>query len=531
MKREKNSVEHRTQKVGKKLILTICLIMVVSFVFVLGIAGTMTYNNTVRLNEENAEKENRIIAEVLNGKIKSISQSILDLDAGFLALKSLDLKDKAEIMNSEVINIFKNADGILGIGVIVDTQAFGLKQDRYYTYVSEGEEEGSIDLEELEYDGTETWYVQGIANNKFTLLEPTYDEEWGLTVITYTKPIIDENGTMCGLVVIDLDFAFFQEQMAGVSSEKNYKSIITEDGVIVANGLNSELFGKNIHSLDETLDEAIQYIKTQKSYKTYREDYVTKQDSLKLYTPVIFDNVDTKWSIESTIEKKSFLAPVVRMLSLMFLVTVVTLLCVAIVIYLLVNNIISKPLLSIQRAMNKIANYDLNTEEERKALERYIEKKDEIGAISRSIRLMVSNLKSIVENIVSHANNTAATAEELTATAQSTNESAREVAGAVNDIAEGANSQANDATAAVQSIEESARSINEMIGVLAELKKAIENNWNYLNSIVNLINSYYQLGKYQQAKDYCIEALEVESEFLWVKNELYPKILKKLNNE
>ncbi len=475
MKREKNSMKHRSQKVGKKLILAICFIMVVSFVFVLGIAGTMTYRNTVYLNEQNAEKENRIIAEVLNGKIKSISQSMLDLNAGFLALKNVDLKDKVEIMNSEVVNVFKNADGILGIGVIVDPKAFGLSRNRYYTYVSEGEEEGTVDLEELDYDGTEPWYVQGIANNEFTLLEPSYDEEWELTVVTYTKPIIDDNGTMCGLVVIDLDFGFFQEQMARVSSEKNYKSIITEEGVIVANGLKSELFGENICSLDETLNEVVEYIKIQKNYKTYTKDYVTKQDALKLYTPVIFDNVDTKWSIESTIEKQSFLAPVVRMLLLMFIVTIVTLFGVAVVIYLLVNNIISKPMLNIQRAMNKIANYNLNTEEERKALEKYIDKSDEIGEISRSIRLMVNNLTSIVEHIVAHANNTAATAEELTATAQTTNESAQEVAFAVNDIAKGANSQANDATSAAHSIEETARSINEMVTVLNELEQAIEN--------------------------------------------------------
>ncbi len=81
------------------------------------------------------------------------------------------------------------------------------------------------------------------------------------------------------------------------------------------------------------------------------------------------------------------------------------------------------------------------------------------------------------------------------------------------------------------SVEEAIKYYLKSYNLMKSDKKAIENNWNYLNSIANLIHSYYELGKYQQAKDYCIEALEVEPEFLWVKNELYPKILKKLNNE
>lgn len=53
-------------------------------------------------------------------------------------------------------------------------------------------------------------------------------------------------------------------------------------------------------------------------------------------------------------------------------------------------------------------------------------------------------------------------------------------------------------------------------------------NWNYLNLLSTLINAYMDLGEYQNAKKYCIKTLAVEPDFKWVKNNLYPTVLKKI---
>ncbi len=55
-----------------------------------------------------------------------------------------------------------------------------------------------------------------------------------------------------------------------------------------------------------------------------------------------------------------------------------------------------------------------------------------------------------------------------------------------------------------------------------------EKNWNYLNLLVAIINNYYELEQYEEAKRYCLKALTVEPDFDWVKNHLYVKILNKL---
>jgi len=60
--------------------------------------------------------------------------------------------------------------------------------------------------------------------------------------------------------------------------------------------------------------------------------------------------------------------------------------------------------------------------------------------------------------------------------------------------------------------------------------KALTNNWNYLNLLASIINAYYELEEYQAAKEYCLKTLAIAPHFDWVKNELYPNILKALKD-
>jgi tetratricopeptide (TPR) repeat protein len=52
------------------------------------------------------------------------------------------------------------------------------------------------------------------------------------------------------------------------------------------------------------------------------------------------------------------------------------------------------------------------------------------------------------------------------------------------------------------------------------------NNWNYLNLLATIIHAYVELNKFEEAKKYCIKTLTIEPGFDWVKNNLYPKVLK-----
>lgn len=63
---------------------------------------------------------------------------------------------------------------------------------------------------------------------------------------------------------------------------------------------------------------------------------------------------------------------------------------------------------------------------------------------------------------------------------------------------------------------------------IMENNEQLSQNWNYLNVLATIVNAYIELEQYDKAKEYCVKTLEIEPNFDWVKNELYPQILKKL---
>jgi tetratricopeptide (TPR) repeat protein len=65
------------------------------------------------------------------------------------------------------------------------------------------------------------------------------------------------------------------------------------------------------------------------------------------------------------------------------------------------------------------------------------------------------------------------------------------------------------------------------------LEKDIENtkeNWNYLSLLIVIGQSYYYLNEYAAAKAVYEEILLLEPGFIYVRDELYPQLLKKIKN-
>ncbi len=61
-------------------------------------------------------------------------------------------------------------------------------------------------------------------------------------------------------------------------------------------------------------------------------------------------------------------------------------------------------------------------------------------------------------------------------------------------------------------------------------KSELNENWNYLNLLVIIGQSYEQTGQLKEAKLIYEKALNIEPQFLFMKDELYPELLKKIND-
>ncbi len=67
--------------------------------------------------------------------------------------------------------------------------------------------------------------------------------------------------------------------------------------------------------------------------------------------------------------------------------------------------------------------------------------------------------------------------------------------------------------------------------IMEEDRIAMKNDWNYLSLLTNMAEAYNEIKEYDKAEEYYKHILEVEPNFLWVKNELYPNFIKMRNNE
>ncbi len=306
---------------------------------------------------------------------------------------------------------------------------------------------------------TREWYKDTMAAGKILLSEP-YIRTDGVTVITITAPVI-QNGKTLAILGVDVDLNAIKSFTESVKLYESGKGIIIHDkGYFLAHQKYDAT--QNIYEVEDgKFKDLASKIFNSKSNFFERDNY--------LYTRSYIE--DTDWLFVIKVPKKEVEKQLHDLLLLMIATTIVLLVIIIIIIYIVATRT-SKPIVLVTKALDKLANFNLDTSEEKEKAKKWANNKDEIGEMIRSIEQMVNNLKNIVEHINSHASNTAATAEELTATAQSTNESAREITSAVGNIAQGATDQAQDTTQAAQNIEENANSIAEMIKILEELKLA-----------------------------------------------------------
>ncbi len=301
---------------------------------------------------------------------------------------------------------------------------------------------------------------------------PYLDQITGKTCLTIAIPSKNRSDKIVGALCIDIDTEVFSSYLADIKvGDSGYTYVINKDLITVAHKDKSLAGGdiQEIVSKSPELKPMVDIANSALSNGSAHGEYTFKGKDIRTAMMKI---PNTDWVFASVIYRESIEARIISLITKTSIIGVVIFAIMAIIGYLIGNSII-RPLTYIKSAIDKISNYNLDTEDERKALVKSFNRNDEVGDMIRSIRQMVVNLQSMVQNISAHASNTAATAEELTSTAQSTNESAREVASAMNNIADGASGQAQDTTEAAQSIEENTRSLNEMIEVLNELQLAI----------------------------------------------------------
>ena len=437
------------------------------------------YSTTTARDEKNKLEETRRLAKELEVRFAAAYQSGSDLQAVIQSIMDNETPygRSRETVIGNMKQMYKSNNYLYGIGAYFEPNAFDGKDSfkdpgRFTAYVYGDKNNMSLDLVN---DTNKEWYKRTLSEGKIIFLDPYFDSVTNQLATTYTYPIMSAGKTV-GVVIIDValdDIQSSLEKLEGNNAE-NYKILVTDKGVLVADSSNKETIMKNV---SEGVADMSQYLSAAQSSQegTFKvNDNSTGKKTNVVLVPVDTIGSSTKWAFASVTAVSYAHKEVNKNMIINIVISIFTTLLIGIIVFVLLIKKVTTPLALVEKMIVKMSDYDLELSEEKKEAESFISEKGEIGNIIRSLNKMVDNLVAIVQSINTNAQNTAATAEELTATAQSTSDTAGEVGNAVNSIAEGATAQAHDAQSAVVSAEESGKLLGEMLTTLNELSESMD---------------------------------------------------------
>lgn len=472
------------QGVGFRLSLTIAIFLIA----VLFTKSIYTSVGSYRQNIENRTQEaliqSRLTAKGLEKQFSDAAIPAYDMKHLLEEILSTVPKDQRsrDIIIRMMDSLIRNNPNLNAIGVYFEPNAYDGRdveyagqanfspEGRFVTYATMNGD-GKVDIsveDDMNPDGSNDWYSEPFEQKRTLLIEP-YEYE-GKILLTIGMPIMDGNRAV-GVINADIDVSFAQQKLQEESKTYgigNELVLLSDQGVIIANTSDPSLvMGK----VSEQLSQYQPYLEAiAKNQEVVEVSKNAEGERAKLlFVPIGFSGIDEKWVYGNINTLDSFTSQAKAEIIGNIAIDVLVVLIIIGLIYVFINRLVSKPIRIVDRAMEKMAGFDLDVSEEEEQAKLYLNRNDEIGSMIRSTKGMVDNLKAVIAVISSNAQNAAATAQQLTSSSQRTSDAAGEVASAVNNIADGATSQAEDTQRAAENIEKSNGLLQEMIHILEEL--------------------------------------------------------------
>ncbi|WP_341876728.1 methyl-accepting chemotaxis protein [Defluviitalea saccharophila] len=325
------------------------------------------------------------------------------------------------------------------------------------------------DYSNAEYDyASWEWYTMAIGADGVRWTDPYYDEVSGITMITAAAPLYDENNEFIGVVTSDMDLKVLQDIIKNIKVGTTGKAYLLDTNGIYIAAEEEEKVMKISITEDENKDLA------SKSNVVFTQDqgvFEFNDGSGKQYA--YFSKIsETGWHVVLTISQGEINQALTNLRNITFIISILILVIGLIVIGIISGNF-SKPIISISKSIDKLSDYDL-TFDAKDDTNKYLNRKDEIGNISKSLETMKTNLVTLIQKISSMAQDVVVSSKELATTSQQASAASDEVAKAIEEIANGATEQAKDTENAALSISELGDLIDDVQRKLEELNESVD---------------------------------------------------------
>lgn len=439
MKNQKHHKKHGkiATKIIGAIILTNVLVLAIVAVFV---------NTIVRDNVQN--QSNEIAESGIEAKINQFDQEFSKIESAVLTLASemAYLTDAEEGLENPaymqelkqeyapmLMKLGKDVGITRSVYVYYNVDYFGQEVD---IWVERSDDSKDFVLQDSfgmdYYAGDNPWYDDAVDKGETYWTFP-YQSETGDLITSFITPI-QKDGVNIGLVGMDLYLDDLQKTLEeAVLFDTGYLYLMDADGQII------------IHTdLAWSEDLVAPYLTDLGDYQEVVDKMALNETGVIGYeshdgekTIASYGHLNNGWILASSIPSKEVFAIInliIKILSVLAVVTIV----VATVIAFLIGRTISRPILDVVDATNKIKTGDFTVQVHTKS-------NDETRLLANGINEMVESVRELIGGAKGVSHNMSDSATNLASMAEETNATVEQVAATVEEISKGTQETANEA--------------------------------------------------------------------------------------
>ena len=283
-----------------------------------------------------------------------------------------------------------SSEGIAGVGVFFEPNAFDPAIKDYTIYVSESDAKNGKVQSYGEYSsyGSQDYYKNAAKTQQSSFTSP-YKEQ-GINMISASFPIVYQGKTQ-GVILVDINIDTFNGlRSTDDKYDTMYVDVLMGDSTLVYDSESDEYVGKKLSDLLP----AKEYAKIQKGIDTGSSFSVTtKKDNgskvARYYSPI--KAVNQTWWAASALNKTNLQSNTIMLIVLMIVIALITLAIIIVISHRLVKKYI-KPIDEVVAVADQLAMGDFSVSIERNY-------NDEIGQLADKFGNMSERLSAIIKDL------------------------------------------------------------------------------------------------------------------------------------
>ena len=374
--------------------LILCMLLPIVIAFAL-LGGTLTvYMNNISITDGNT---NMLSSAKQTAESVDSVLGLIEAKVNLLAMAGNILADEGKIiakdkdyfqtyekeMNTVVIKATEDIPGLVASYIRYDPfLTYGTSGTFFTDADNDGKPEAVTPTDLAAYDPSDMehvgWFYTPLKNKKATWMEPYFNANINKTIISYVSPVYLQSGKDFGVLGVDFDFAYLNKLL-----DEHQK--FHEKECFLLNAEGKILFHPD-YTEGENFGEILggKYKKVLAEILNKEEGYVN-EGSAKNAVLLGYHALSNGWKIVITPSHKAIYGDIEILKNTLFIFISVYLLFM-LALSVILGNRQARPILSLTKSVKKLAEGSLDEEIK-------VRSKNEIGALAKGLRQLVSQLK------------------------------------------------------------------------------------------------------------------------------------------